>query len=257
MKRDSVGFKCELYSADNISLIISGTGIIHSAASTAFIISQKGTPEIEGIVNIGVCGALSNQIKQGTPIIFNKIVNVITGKAFYPDMLLNTGIIEGTLHSFPNIVLKNNCPEGIEYVDMEAAGFIEAALMYMPPHKVNCIKTVSDHMESPRLEPSHISSIIEQNIPVLKTLLDGLKSLQNTKPLFLTGSDLDFLNTMSDNLKFTSTMRFQLKDLFQQYLVRTGNSPSVILENYKDKEVKSKLQGKAILNELRGVLAGE
>lgn len=257
LKRDTTIDRCEIYCSEDICVIISGTGIIHSAASTAFLIASRNGNGIAGILNMGICGALPVNTELGSPIIFNKIVNTTSGKVFYPDMFLSSGIAEGTLHSFSHRISKEKCIGDIKFVDMEAAGFMEASLMYLPPHKIYCLKVISDHLDVEKLETTNVSNIIRQNLPIIENLIKDSTGFEDSKALRLTDKDIDLLNDMSLGLKLSTTMKYQLKELFLQYLIHTGNNLSLALEKYKGMEVKSKNEGKIILNELRGVLTGE
>jgi hypothetical protein len=210
--------KFEIYGNEDFNLIISGTGMFKSAVAATHLFSVS--PPVSGsiAVNTGICGALNPDFHEGKMFIINKVTNNLTGKSYYPDMLLRHGLSEGSLETFPSPVVKESAGSiSSQLVDMEAAGFMEAATAFFPSHNIYCLKVVSDHLEGNRLTTSHVSRLISINLPYMDKLFQNASSIARTDNAALTDEELEMLDTISNNLKLSVTMKHQLKSLAVHY----------------------------------------
>ncbi|HHV59972.1 MAG TPA: hypothetical protein GXX49_06745 [Clostridiaceae bacterium] len=94
LKKDEDSHKFLVYSSDEITLVISGTGMLSSAVATSFLAGRYvADAESSPIINLGICGARKDYYPTGTLISCNKITDNQTGRSFYPDLMLS--------HNFP------------------------------------------------------------------------------------------------------------------------------------------------------------
>jgi nucleoside phosphorylase len=73
----------EIYSNQNIILIISGIGNINIAIATTYLLSTFQTAKSDKIYNIGICGSKSTNNDIGELYTIKKIVNQSTNKVYY------------------------------------------------------------------------------------------------------------------------------------------------------------------------------
>lgn len=250
--------RLDVYASNGVSMIISGIGMIKSAVAATYMLTGKNPSDISGIINLGICGSVSTEVGIGTPVLFNKIVNTETNRAFYPDMIAVDGFTEGALHSFSSPVTRECIiPSGTEYADMEAAGFIEASSAFLPLHKVYCLKVVSDYLESKCPDTDKVNRLIYDNICSFERLISMVHKLNKSGGDILTGPDYDLMNSIADKLMLSVTMRYQLRDLARLYAIRTGNRPGLILASFSEMQMKSKKEGKLTFEEIKKLMAGE
>jgi hypothetical protein len=156
--------------------------------------------------------------------IINRIINSVTKRSYYPDIILKHHLPESSIESFPSPVVKDESPYlSSDLVDMEAAGFMEAAMMFFPSHNIYCLKIVSDHLEGERITPGHVSGLIEQNLDSIHQLIGNAASLSIAPDEILTDEDMDLIEKISQNLNLTVTLKHQFKNLAVHYKLRSKN----------------------------------
>lgn len=126
LKKDNTYTKFQVFSNENIKLIISGTGKIKSATALTYLISNKDIKENDYIINIGFIASTNNNSQLGDIIYISKIQNAYSDTTFYPEMIYKHNFLEGSLTTFDKII--ENKIENVEYIDMEAYGFSKQLL---------------------------------------------------------------------------------------------------------------------------------
>lgn len=196
-----------VYANSSIQLIVSGVGKINAALAVGYL----GTKSKEGDIwiNIGVAGHSSLGIGKG--VFAHKVIDGSTQKAYYPTFLSlknkATHIIYTVDH--PEKEFFRDC-----FYDMEASGFIEAALKFSSSNFVHCYKVVSDNKGSlQKLSPNWVEDLIRGHLGSIKEFIDELLDLSQEieEPLVSLG---DFLIKWH----FTETQKYQLQRLLQRCL---------------------------------------
>ena len=142
LKKDNTYTKFQVFSNENIKLIISGTGKIKSATALTYLISNKDIKENDYIINIGFIASSNNNSQLGDIVYISKIQNAYSDTTFYPEMIYKHNFLEGSLTTFDKII--ENKIENVEYIDMEAYGFFQTASIFFKKDKIIVLKIVSD-----------------------------------------------------------------------------------------------------------------
>ena len=126
--------RVDVFANDDIRLVITGVGEINAAAAVSNIGGAYGISPDDEILNVG-CGACFGSIFLG-----NKLTEQMTGRTFYPDMLMKANLRECEIITAVRVL-----KEGREQVvyDMEAAAIYQAAAFFVGPHRMHFIKLVS------------------------------------------------------------------------------------------------------------------
>ena len=141
LKKDNSYTKFQVFSNEDVKLIISGTGKVKSATALTYLISKEDIKKNDYIVNIGF--AASNKNSQLGDIVYvSKIQNAYSDFDFYPEMIYKHNFLEGSLTTFDSIIEKKI--ENTEYIDMEAYGFFQTASIFFKKDKIMVLKIVSD-----------------------------------------------------------------------------------------------------------------
>lgn len=231
----------EVFEGDNIKLIVSGYGKINAAASAVYFIT-KNNLECEAFVNIGIAGSLKRKIREA--VLINKIEDNDTGRSFYPDILIKHSFDEGTLETFSKIVIKDMVED---LCDMEGSAFFEALSKFLPPHKLQVIKIVSDNLDGKRLNHDFVYDVIKDNIEKIEDFIVKLYNA-NKREKFLDDKDETILQGISQNLNLTE---FQKNELIKQYISFKIRGEDInILEPFLQIKVKTKNEGKKYYNEI-------
>ena len=163
LKKDNSYTKFQVFSNENVKLIISGTGKVKSATALTYLISKEDIKRNDYIVNIGF--AASNKNSQlGDIVCISKIQNAYSDFDFYPEMIYKHNFLEGSLTTFDSIVEKKI--ENIEYIDMEAYGFFQTASIFFKKDKIMVLKIVSDILKD-KVE----DRVLEMKIYLLKAII--------------------------------------------------------------------------------------
>ncbi|ADQ07268.1 purine or other phosphorylase family 1 [Caldicellulosiruptor hydrothermalis 108] len=249
--------KFQIFSGDEILLIVSGEGILQAAIATTFALTKFGASDRCIALNIGICGAKEKKLSKGDVLLCNKIINHHSKKTFYPDILITHQMKEASLESFLHPVKKDTFFGEIEgdIVDMEGAGFFEAASSFLAPHNVQCIKIVYDFLAYEKIEPQEVTILVKQCMPFIENFINTLVDL-NLKfctNIFEEEKLRQIIEKLKSSLRLTASITFQLEKLLKSYIIRHENLPEEISEFF-NVNVNSKKEGKQYFEKLKKLL---
>ena len=92
--------KFEVYSSDETTLVISGTGPVNAAIATSYLLSRHGCGNFDISANIGVCGSADKSIPIGTPVLCNRVIDHSTGREYFPDVVFKHRLAETSVETF-------------------------------------------------------------------------------------------------------------------------------------------------------------
>lgn len=251
--------KFQIFSGDDIVLIESREGIVNSSIATTFILTKFKASYKDIALNIGICGAKEGYFSKGDVILCNKIINHYSKKRFYPDILIRHTMKEASLESFMQPVKKDNLSQEIEgdIVDMEGAGFFEAASVFLPLHNVHCIKIVYDFLDFEKIDTGEVKKLISCNISHIEDLINSLLKLNLEFYNNITEiNDIPLLiSKLKNSLHLTAYMTNQLEGLLKDYLIRHKKLPDTLFEFF-EVQVCSKKEAKEYFDRLKRILLG-
>lgn len=186
LKKDLDRRDFPVFRGSDIILAVSGTGKVQAAMAAAALLTSNPPTKHDVLLNIGFCGiclpvantktqpsdlnraGLSGRsghnetIQAGTMLSIWKVTDVDTGHDYYPDVLHDQNLPAAVLqcHAAPVIremfelsengsdapITRANPPQ-IVAVDMESAGIMAAARVWLAPHQVVLLKIISDHLD--------------------------------------------------------------------------------------------------------------
>ncbi len=271
LKKEPLNGKYQQYANDkkHIKLIITGTGSIAAAISVSHICTKYNISNQDRIVHIGTCGIFSTNHYQNNVYICNKIIQAETGKTFYPDILYRHDFLESAILTLPVLYTKDkekfdnypniaDCMIGTKnmLIDMEAAGFYQAAIQYVGTERIIILKVVSDNGEPQKVTPESIHAIFIEQKKALIQFLDILVRQQEIEALqlskFPSFAQMDWIDKVCSDMHCSETMRNKLKHLFH-YMDITGiDYHKKIEEMYLDKRLpcNDKREGKKCYEQL-------
>ncbi len=144
----------DVFANESIRLVITGVGEINAAAAVSNIGGAYGISPDDEILNVGCGAGFSSDICLGSIFLGNKLTEQMTGRTFYPDMLMKANFRECEIVTVAR-VLNEGC-DSVVY-DMEAAAVYQAAAFFVGPHRMHFIKLVSDAGE--RIDQSKITEL--------------------------------------------------------------------------------------------------
>ena len=251
LKKDNTYTKFQVFSNENIKLIISGTGKIKSATALTYLISNKDIKENEYIINIGFIASLNNNSQLGDIVYISKIQNAYSDTTFYPEIIYKHNFLEGSLTTFDKII--DNKIENIEYIDMEAYGFFQTASIFFKKDKIIILKVVSDilkeNVEDRILIDFKDEKLFNESYKKIYGFLLKFINISDDNKNNFNNNEQDLIKKVLENLKLSDTMTYELFNILKYLKIKYGNID--ILKKYENIEINSKVQGKKIFEEIK------
>lgn len=251
LKKDNTYTKFQVFSNENIKLIISGTGKIKSATALTYLISNKDIKENEYIINIGFIASLNNNSQLGDIVYISKIQNAYSDTTFYPEIIYKHNFLEGSLTTFDKII--DNKIENIEYIDMEAYGFFQTASIFFKKDKIIILKIISDilkeNVKDRILFDFEDDNLFNESYKKIYDFLLKFVNIPTDSRNNFNNNEQDLIKKVLENLKLSDTMTYELFNILKYLKIKYGNID--ILKKYENIEVNSKVQGKKIFEEIK------
>ncbi|MCF2673541.1 spore photoproduct lyase [Fusobacterium varium] len=252
LKKDNEIKKYQVFKNEEITLIITGSGIMQGAIAVTYVLGNLDIGEEDIFVNLGICGAVKDSFSIGDIILCNKIINNCSKKNFYPDMLFKHKFKEGTLETFFQVVDEKMEKEKIkgEIVDMEGAGVCEAASLFFSQHQINIIKIVSDYLNTSKITAEKVMELVENKInKIADWLVERKKFNVGNKEIF-TLKEKESIKKIEENLRLTESMYYEFLELIKYYKIQNKSIENIILK-YSDIKIKDKREGKITFERIR------
>lgn len=244
-----------VYRNDQLMLLVSGIGKVKSAFSTSWAMANIEDMEQGLAVNVGIAGAQkSSGAEVGEIFLVNKIVDRSSRREFFPDMLLKTEFEEAQITTFDRPVRRSSVPRNFTgLVDMEASGFFEAARAFLAPHRIACLKIVSDHLDGKRLDAGFVEELVSRHAKKVERFIERSLSALATAA-GETQADVErWVSGVSARLRLTASQKKMLGDWATAHLA-SGNEALPDLPEGLLSGVRAKTEGKQRLERIREIL---
>ena len=237
---------------ENMTLVLTGTGELNAASVTAAFLAKMNVSDDDVLLSIGSAASLCEDSGSGLYII-NKMTDLNSGRSYYPDMLIHTGLKETSVLTGSTVYRKgDNIPEGYGLYDMESAAVYHAAKMFFPPHRMFFLRFVSDTGTPQAVTASDLERLSNEYLPAVKRLVEEVRKGKKTESI-LTKEDEEHIIQLAEQMKCTEFMKNELHG-YVCYAVLTGLSLKQIEEGLSLAErlpAENKEEGKKILYEIR------
>lgn len=246
----------DVFANDSIRLVITGVGEINAAAAVSNIGGAYGISPDDEILNVGCGAGFGNETCLGSIFLGNKLTEQMTGRTFYPDMLMKTNFMECEIVTVTRVI--NEGCDSVVY-DMEAAAVYQAAALFVGPHRMHFIKLVSDAGE--RIDQSKITELFALQEEKICGYIDMLLSVggnkasiyDKTKGENTAAKSACNIDGLISDMRCSKVMGDQLAQLIK-YCRLSGIDYKAVLDEYYTKGLlpcESKREGKKCLFELK------
>lgn len=228
LKKDPQCKKIPVYASGDTVLVISGMGKLSAAIATTYALHLAGKDHETQIINIGMCGSVRQCFPLGKSLMVNKIREQTSGREFFPDMLLQTGLEEASLETWDKPVTAGMGSQiTCDLVDMEAFGIFQAGIHFVSPHQMIFVKIVTDLLDfSPDNFPQMLQ-YYEQALERCWSVLQGPFPVSQKESL-LDSEDRELLSRVSSAMRLTETQAHQLKSAATGYLIRGAGDLGIL-----------------------------
>lgn len=170
-------YRFDVFENENqpVRIILTGQGSVMAAAAVSGAASFFGIKAEDAIINVGTC---AGDYEPGQVFICNKITEEATGRTFYPDMILRSGMPERELVTAPVVIRKsiheyaNKDSHNMALYDMEAAAIYQAANLYVGPHRMGFVKVVSDNGDIEGLTSDFIKKLMTEAVDEISSYVN-------------------------------------------------------------------------------------
>lgn len=215
MKRDMSFKHYQLFVSENYALLITGVGKMNAcAAVTEALVYLKN---ITLAVNVGT--AASAGYMTGSVFVINRLLDESSGRAYYPDMY-NLDAPEEALTTVEKVVCGDRLVSYPGLVDMEGAGFAEAAKHFLTWDRIALVKCVSDNGADVQIKPQYISDLMNAAAEKICGLLEEFVSAANISDvnMAITEKRIEILSELlegcAEKRHISTAMRYELDNLF-------------------------------------------
>lgn len=160
-----------IYSAQGLSLVVSGVGKLAAAAAVAYLHTKLGEPSDCGWLNIGVAGHPRRQ--RGEGLVARRITEAASGRSW----ALMTDVVPRLEHErLITVDVPETTYAKLAMYDMEAAGFYATARLCTPKERIQCFKVISDNRTATpsTLTPTEVRRIMSKRLEDIQYLIQGL-----------------------------------------------------------------------------------
>ncbi|WP_313129072.1 5'-methylthioadenosine/S-adenosylhomocysteine nucleosidase family protein [Anaerocolumna sp.] len=263
LKKDMTESKFQIFRNDTIILIITKTGSINAAIGVTYLCSKHIPEPSDVFINIGICAAKKKDISLGNLFLCNKIIEQVTGRSYYPDMLFAHSFLESGIVSSPNII--NDKKENVEekaggdnefLIDMEAAGVYQGASIFFQPHQLIFLKVVSDYGTGEKITPEKVTGLMEGNIEKITSWVDQIHRNYLVNPVSFLPEEEECISKVVTNLQCSVSMEYQLRQILRYHKLIHGSLCDRINQymDNSDMPCKTKTEGKIYFEELKSKL---
>lgn len=249
-------YRFDVFENENqpVRIILTGQGSVMAAAAVSGAASFFGIKAEDAIINVGTC---AGDYEPGQVFICNKITEEATGRTFYPDMILRSGLPERELVTVPVVIRKSiheyvnkNSYDMVLY-DMEAAAIYQAANLYVGPHRMGFVKVVSDNGDIEGLTPDFIKKLMAEAVDEIASYVDMF--VADTHDMCRAEESTQFTNQLCKDLHCSKVMENQVRQLIK-YLSLEGTDYMTYINKLYDEgrlPAHDKKNGKVCLDEIK------
>lgn len=249
-------YRFDVFENENqpVRIILTGQGSVMAAAAVSGAASFFGIKAGDAIINVGTC---AGDYEPGQVFICNKITEEATGRTFYPDMILRSGLPERGLVTVPVVINKpiheyvNKDSHNMALYDMEAAAIYQAANLYVGPHRMGFVKVVSDNGDIEGLTPDFIKKLMAEAVDEIASYVDMF--VTDTHDMCRAEESTQFTNQLCKDLHCSKVMENQVRQLIK-YLSLEGTDYMTYINRLYDEgrlPAHDKKNGKVCLDEIK------
>lgn len=255
LERDAESGSQPVYRNENMALIVSGLGKIKAAAATARLFSRETVARGASAINIGIAGAVHPASHPKSQIfLIHKIVDNGSAREFFPDMIIESALKETMVTTFDApVTLESTDIPTLGLVDMEASGFFETASLFLGPHRIVCLKIVSDHLEGTGLKGSEIRSLVASHAHTIGDFTRRLIALCDSDSPPYTEAEAKWMDGVGLALRLTVSQKHMLKGWVLSHRLKTDD-PLPDLKEALQFRPTTKVERNSRFEEIRKIL---
>lgn len=207
----------------NIYLIVSGIGKVKSAAALSYLHAFSGAETHTCYLNAGIAGAWRHPL--GELALAHKITDEASRKNFYPLPVLRGSIASVAIVTVDKPIAMHQADA---WVEMEAAGFHQAALNLVTQEQIYTLKIVSDNAEYPfsQVHAEQVIQLFQKNAENIEKIVQYLLEFSASENLQSAPSP--YFSELVNRFHFTHYQRHQLREALRLWQIHCPERNPVV-----------------------------
>lgn len=248
LKRTELFGNIQTFSDETFLLTICGTGMLNAAVSVASVLAKTEAGAKDYLVSYG--SSASQKEKEGLYLI-HSLKDQSTGRAYYPDLLYQTGLKEASLLTGTE-VYRQDFFFAEDLYDMEGAAVFHAASFFMGPHQMLFFRFVSDDGKIQNLNREAVRKISGQ-------YADAVIEIWKKLPVPKEEKQEEDISQLCEDLGCSETMKRELHKLIRYAQLEEISWKQKTASYYAEGilPVKTKEEGKRVFYEIRKFILDE
>lgn len=264
LKKQAGSRPFDLFSGESAVLAVTGPGMASAAAGTACLLTLF-PPDASGFfVNFGSCGCTDPSVPPGTPFLIDQILELATGRLFYPDLIFASPFRTTGLTTCPSCQsqeearcrdssdLENRDSSGRILFDMEGSCAYQSARYFLKQHQIAILKVVTDYGSENAPQAGELERMLTPAAALLPEWLLKLQNALSVRREALTAEEKNLVAALAEKLHFTEAMYAEVMRLLT-YASLSGQDIRQLTAPCLEEEYlcKSKKEGKYCLEQLK------
>ena len=245
LARDMTFHHYQVFRNDDVILTVTGTGVLSAAMAVTEVCACIPPVSCDCMLNAGMSGTTDAGIGKGDVFLVNRIVDDVTKKEYFPDMLYDHGLAEKAVCT----VTRPGYVEGF-LTDMENSGIYAAGEKFFTADRMVFLKVVSDTGDAESVTNEILEMCTYGLLDKTGTMIDDLIERSRGE-----GEDEELeerIERLAEDMRLSVTMTLGLKQLLR-YMCIEGEGVSGLIDRiYRENvlPVTKKNEGKKIYDEI-------
>ncbi|MDP7251481.1 MAG: hypothetical protein QGF00_17875 [Planctomycetota bacterium] len=165
------------YESDNTILTVCGIGKLNASVAVGWLQGKHGHERPNVWLNVGVCG--HRNLDPGTASLAHKVTDHATKNIWNPSIVFDATCDTRNVRTV-NVAEREFETEDL--YEMEASGFISAALRFSTADLVHCFKIVSDNLSTDlsSLKLSDVEDLVDAHCATISELVRQLTEVRDS-----------------------------------------------------------------------------
>ena len=193
------------YQSEHTMLTVCGVGKLNASAAVGWMEGKNAHEGPNIWLNIGVCG--HRDLDTGTASLAHKVTDQASGNTWYPSIVFDPPCVTGSVRTVKEAEREFDSDD---LYDMEASGFIHAAIRFSTAELVHCFKIVSDNLSTDLecLQLSNIEELVTAHCAAISGFVEQLLEIRSS--LVCTTEHQEFIDSLLERFHFSTYEKHQL-----------------------------------------------
>ncbi len=222
LTRDMTFHHYQVFRNDEMLLTVTGTGVLSAAMAVTEVCTRIPPVSCDCLLNAGIAGTMDKGISKGDVFLVNRIVDDVTKREYFPDMIYDYGITEKPICT----VTMPGYVEGF-LTDMESSGIYVAGEKFFTADRMVFLKAISDTGDTEGVTRENNEMCMCGLLDKAGVMIEGLVKRSSGSVDYKEFEER--IERLAEDMRLSVTMTSGLKQLLR-YLSIEGEDVSCLID---------------------------